>query len=78
MIPGIKGLKPMDLQMGEDWFSEQNEGIQRKMFSNNKLYEEWEKGNVQFNQLSHEHDDPIYGMMKSQTSYKSIFGDTIR
>lgn len=62
-------------QNGRDWFEGLDGDAQRAMFRNNKLYDAWKGGTVDWAQLSRESIDEVWRRMLTQQSYVGIFGE---
>lgn len=58
---------------GEEWFNRQSEAQQKKMMGAGK-YQAWKEGKFSFSDLSTQHEDGVYGLMRSETSLKDLLG----
>lgn len=74
MLPLVKGRDNPITQTGENWFNEQDEDTQRRVMGDSK-WEAWNDGKFEFNQLSKEHENDIYGMMRGSVSLKELLGE---
>ena len=59
---------------GEDWFRSQDEATQKQIMGDAK-YEAWKEGKFEFGQLSSEHTDDVYGLMRGETPLKDLIGE---
>jgi hypothetical protein len=60
-------------ETGEDWFNKQDEATQKQIMGDAK-YEAWKEGKFEFGQLSSEHTDDVYGLMRGETPLKDLIG----
>jgi hypothetical protein len=63
---------PVDT-MGQAWFDGLSESEQRAMMGNSK-YEAYKDGKFEFSKLSQDHENEVYGNMKSEASLISLIG----
>ena len=61
-------------ETGEDWFNKQDEATQKQIMGDAK-YEAWKEGKFEFGQLSSEHTDDVYGLMRGETPLKDLIGE---
>ena len=54
---------------GPERFADLDEDDQRAIFNNNKLFEAWQRGNVDWSRMSVRYANPVYGDMQRATSY---------
>lgn len=73
MIPKVKGLPPIVTQTGEEWFGQQDEATQRGILGPGK-YDAWSDGQFEFSALTTEHDDPVYGTMRTEATLQELIG----
>jgi hypothetical protein len=73
---GFKGLPDTrpQVQAGRDWFDGLSEAEQRS-YMGPAMYEAWKAGRVGWDDLSREHEDPVYGLMRVMPSLKELLGD---
>lgn len=69
-IPVVGGAKLVE-NTGEEWFSMQDAGTQSGMMGA-KRYEAWQDGKFGFGDLSSEHGDDVYGLMRVMTTLKEL------
>jgi hypothetical protein len=74
MVPLVKGYANPVEENGIDWFGKQPESVQRQLLGNGK-YEAWKAGRFDLSQLTTEHDDPVYGLMRVEQSLKALLGE---
>jgi hypothetical protein len=74
MLPKTIGSENPFTQSGEDWFKEQPETMQKQMMGDSK-FEAWASGKFEFNQLSKETENDVYGMMRTVTPLKELIGE---
>lgn len=74
MVPVVKGFDRAITETGEEWFNKQNEVTQSAMMGKSK-HAAWKEGRFEFSQLATEHNDPVYGMMKTEQSLKALLGE---
>lgn len=72
---GLAGVKEKrePVQRGEEWFKAQPAATQREMMGG-AMYRAWKDGQVGFEELSKQYDDPVYGELIRQASLKDILG----
>lgn len=63
-----------EIEPGERWFEQQSESVQRRMMGNAK-FEAWRDGKIKINQLSHEQEDEIWGVIRTEVSLKSLMNE---
>jgi len=73
MLPLTIGMEN-PITSGESWFKEQPEAMQKQMMGDSK-FEAWVSGKFEFNQLSKETENDIYGMMRTVTPLKDLIGE---
>ena len=61
-------------QSGEDYFASLTEAEQRASMGDTK-WEAWQDGKFTFDQLSQQHENDIYGHMRSEASLASLLGE---
>lgn len=61
-------------QTGEEWFNQQSDTAQEQILGKGK-YQAWVDKKFTFSQLTKEHDDQVYGMMRTEASLKDLLGD---
>ena len=71
MIPYLGGEQEVS---GEEWFNSLPEAQQREMMGPGK-YQAWKDGKFSFSDLSTQHEDGVYGLMRSETSLKDLLGN---
>ena len=59
---------------GEEWFNRQSEEQQKQMMGESK-YAAWKDGKFSFSDLSTQHEDGVYGLMRGETSLKDLLGN---
>jgi len=59
---------------GEDWFRSQDEATQKQIMGEGK-WQAWQDGKFEFWQLSSEHTDNVYGLMRGETPLKDLIGE---
>lgn len=59
---------------GQAWFEGLPEAQQKEMMGGLK-YQAWADGKFEFSKLSQDHENDVYGNMKSEASLKSLIGD---
>jgi hypothetical protein len=72
-LPSVIGVKN-DITSGQDWFTSQDEGKQREIMGDAR-YEAWKDDKFQFSQLSSQHEDEVYGSMRTVTPLKDLLGE---
>lgn len=70
MIPYLGGRNPIT-QGGEEWFSNQPRAVQMRMMGKGK-YDAWVSGKISISNMTGEHDDPVYGLMRIEKSLKEL------
>ena len=71
-IPVTKLSKPfIEEGAGKSWFNAQPEGAQKQMMGAGK-YEAWKAGKFDFNQLTKENKNDVFGLMKTEASLKDL------
>jgi hypothetical protein len=73
MLPLTIGMEN-HVTSSESWFKEQPEAMQKQMMGDTK-FEAWSSGKFEFNQLSKETENDIYGMMRTVTPLKDLIGE---
>lgn len=73
---GLRGLPDTrpQVQSGRDWFASLSEAEQRQ-YMGAAMWRAWQAGKVNWDDLSREHDDPVYGLMRVMPSLKELLGD---
>ena len=71
MLPYIEAFGNPIEQSGINWFESLQSGQQKKILGQGK-FEAWQKGAFTLDQLSKEHDNDVYGMMKVVTPLKEL------
>lgn len=71
MLPYIEAFGNPIEQSGINWFKSLQSGQQKKILGQGK-FEAWQKGAFTLDQLSKEHDNDVYGMMKVVTPLKEL------
>lgn len=69
-IPVVGGAKLVQ-NTGEEWFNGQDEGTQAGMMGAGR-YQAWRSGGFGFGDLSTEHQDDVYGLMRVMTTLKDL------
>jgi hypothetical protein len=69
-VPEIMGQSP-DMQLGEDWFAEQDTAMQKQIMGETK-WQAWMDGKFEFSQLVTNTPNDIYGNMKTVTPLKDL------
>ena len=59
---------------GKSWFEQQPEGTQKQMMGAGK-YDAWKTGKFDFNALSREKENDVFGLMRSETPLKDLIGE---
>jgi len=59
---------------GAEWFATLDEEAQRVQFSNDKLFQAYQAGDVPWDKLVTTYDDPAFGTMRRQVSFTDLFG----
>lgn len=73
-IPLVKGTTWINqVQTGQQWFEELNEGRQQQQMGM-ALWNAWNAGAIQWSDMSHKYQDPVYGDMLREASVKSVLG----
>lgn len=71
-IPVTKLSKPfIEEGAGKSWFEQQPEGVQKQMMGAGK-YDAWKAGKFDFNQLTKENKNDVFGLMKTEASLKDL------
>ena len=73
MIPVTILFPPAIQENGEEWFSKQPEGAQRNMMGGT-FYDAYKGGAFKFGELSAEHEDSVYGEMRSVAPLWKLLG----
>jgi len=73
-LPYIPGLSDEPSELGKAWFEGLSEQEQRAMMGNSK-WEAWQAGKFEFSKLSQEHENEVYGKMRSEASLISLIGE---
>ena len=71
------GVKQPQLEDGEEWFRRQPVGVQKSMMGPSKWHA-WQDGAIEFSDLTHKHDDPVYGEMLTEASLVSLLGENAK
>jgi hypothetical protein len=73
---GFKGLPDTRPQVGSgrDWFEDLS-AAQQQGYMGGAMWDAWQAGKVDWDQLSAERDDPVYGLMRSMPSLKELLGE---
>lgn len=58
-------------QTGEEWFNSLSPAQQKNMMGEGK-FEAWKKGQFTFDKLSHEVENDVYGLMRTETPLKDL------
>ena len=74
MIPLVTGTEDIIKQSGEEWFSQLAEAAQVKQMGQGK-YDAYAAGKFEFNQLSKEYANEVFGTMRSETPLKDLVND---
>ena len=74
MIPLVTGTEDIIKQSGEEWFSQLAEAAQVKQMGQGK-YDAYTAGKFQFNQLSKEYANEVFGTMRSETPLKDLVNE---
>jgi hypothetical protein len=61
-------------QSGQDWFNAQDEATQKAMMGAGK-YDAWKDGAFDLGQLTAQHEDDVYGLMRTETALKDLIPD---
>lgn len=72
-IPLVVGAEN-EITSGEDEFNNLSEDEQRAIMGDAK-YEAWSEGKFEFSAMSNQHDDEVYGSMRTETSVKDLLGE---
>jgi len=70
-LPYIPEFGNIAKQSGEEWFNGLSEAQQQQMMGAGK-WQAWKEGQFSFGQLSHEHENEVYGKMRSVASLKQL------
>lgn len=73
MVPVVIGQNP-GIQTGQDWFGELTESEQRNLMGDGR-YEAWKEDKFTLDALSRQHDDDVYGSMRTEASLKELIGE---
>jgi hypothetical protein len=73
MVPLVEGYDNPVTETGEQWFERQDEATQRGVLGNSK-YEAWKQGKFRLSDLPEEHDDDVYGPMKTEKALYRLLG----
>jgi hypothetical protein len=60
MQPMVKGLEPIKVTSGEEWFNLQTEDVQRGIMGSS-YYDAWKSGQFEFRQMASTHVDDTWG-----------------
>ncbi len=71
-LPYIEGLTE-PIEQGQTWFDNLSEAEQAAMMGQSK-YDAYKEGKFKFSQLSKEHENDVYGLMRSETPLKDLLG----
>lgn len=74
MVPLVIGLDNPVEQKGVEYFEALNEGKQRARMGDSR-WQAWKDGKFEFMQISAEHQDEVYGVMRAEASLKSLIGE---
>lgn len=72
-VPRVVGSENT-IASGEDEFAKLSEDEQRAIMGDAK-YEAWSEGKFEFSAMSNQHDDEVYGSMRTETSVKDLLGE---
>lgn len=61
-------------QNGQAWFESLSQAEQKQRMGGKK-YQAWKDGKFDFSQLSHEQENDVYGMMRTEASLKQLIGE---
>lgn len=75
-LPGLPDTRPQ-VTSGRDWFNGLSEAEQRQQMGP-AMFQAWKAGKVDWNDLSREHTDPVYGTMRGMPSLRELLGDGAR
>jgi hypothetical protein len=73
LLPWIDGVENPVGQTGEEWFNEQDEKTQVDRLGQTK-YDLYKGGQMNFSDLSHTYEDPVFGTMRGATPLWEILG----
>lgn len=73
---GIPDTNPV-IEPGREWFDRLSDAQQQK-YMGGATWRAWRAGKVQWEDLSREHPDQVYGMMRTMPSLKELLGDDAR
>ena len=73
---GFPGMSDIDMSVttGKDWFNSLSESRQRSMMGPG-VYNSWKNNMFEFDKLSRVYNDPVYGIMRGESSLKALLGD---
>lgn len=73
---GFRGLPDTRVKVppGREWFEALSDGEQQRIMGKAK-WAAWKAGKINWEQLSVEHDDDIYGTMRFEASLRELLGD---
>ena len=72
-LPYIEGLTE-PIESGQTWFDNLSAAEQAAMMGQSK-YDAYKEGKFEFSQLSKEHENDVYGNMRSETPLKDLLGE---
>jgi hypothetical protein len=71
-LPLVKGATWMlEMPTGEEWFNDQPAATQREMMGPG-MYDAWKRDQVNFNDLSREYSDDVYGTMRRVATLREL------
>lgn len=76
---GLRGLPDTrpTVQAGRDWF-EGLSAAEQQRYMGPAMWRAWQEGKVNWDDLSKEHEDAVYGLMRVMPSLKELLGDDAR
>lgn len=74
MIPMVGGETPVEIQMGEDWFSDQDTETQKQIMGETK-WQAWMDGKFEFSDMARQTENDVYGTMRTVTPLKDLIGN---
>jgi hypothetical protein len=74
-VPIVLGQNPVgDMQMGEDWFNDQDTATQKQMMGETK-WQAWMDGKFEFSAMAQQVQNDTYGTMRTVTPLKDLVGE---
>ncbi len=73
MVPVVTKGDP-GIGLGTDWFNELSESEQREKMGDAR-FEAWQDGKFTLDQMSKQHDEEVYGSMRTEASLKDLIGE---